>query len=170
MKWWLGVRVLWAVSSCQLYGCSFTQSNFDTAVEHLHWSCTLQRESPPDRNKTLLSGAAVDFAPNLNISQMSTWWQNLVRNPSAYLLHSKNKYDFLMYAYTHMQKHFERMMCSERTLSPLCFPGAQQSPPVAAQDLTSVFKAGYLEKRRKGECSAIPIMSARSLVVHLGYF
>lgn len=35
-----------------------------------------------------------------------------------------------------------------------CFPGAQQSPPVAAQDLTSVFKAGYLEKRRKGGCSA----------------
>ncbi|XP_068426489.1 src kinase-associated phosphoprotein 2 [Clinocottus analis] len=29
------------------------------------------------------------------------------------------------------------------------FDGAQQSPPVAAQDLTSVFKAGYLEKRRK---------------------
>uniref|UniRef100_UPI0037E73BA7 src kinase-associated phosphoprotein 2 n=1 Tax=Semicossyphus pulcher TaxID=241346 RepID=UPI0037E73BA7 len=29
------------------------------------------------------------------------------------------------------------------------FEGAQQSPPVAAQDLTSVFKAGYLEKRRK---------------------
>lgn len=27
--------------------------------------------------------------------------------------------------------------------------GAQQSPPVAAQDLTSVFKMGYLEKRRK---------------------
>ncbi|XP_019963242.1 src kinase-associated phosphoprotein 2 isoform X2 [Paralichthys olivaceus] len=27
--------------------------------------------------------------------------------------------------------------------------GAQESPPVAAQDLTSVFKAGYLEKRRK---------------------
>uniref|UniRef100_A0A7N9APT0 Src kinase-associated phosphoprotein 2 n=1 Tax=Mastacembelus armatus TaxID=205130 RepID=A0A7N9APT0_9TELE len=27
--------------------------------------------------------------------------------------------------------------------------GAQQSPPVAAQDLISVFKAGYLEKRRK---------------------
>ncbi|XP_020792925.1 src kinase-associated phosphoprotein 2 isoform X2 [Boleophthalmus pectinirostris] len=27
--------------------------------------------------------------------------------------------------------------------------GVQQSPPVAAQDLTSVFKAGYLEKRRK---------------------
>ncbi|XP_029307190.1 src kinase-associated phosphoprotein 2 [Cottoperca gobio] len=27
--------------------------------------------------------------------------------------------------------------------------GAQQSPPVAAQDLTSVFKAGYLDKRRK---------------------
>ncbi|XP_071775429.1 src kinase-associated phosphoprotein 2 [Centroberyx gerrardi] len=27
--------------------------------------------------------------------------------------------------------------------------GAQQSPPVAAQDLLSVFKAGYLEKRRK---------------------
>ncbi|XP_029927397.1 src kinase-associated phosphoprotein 2 isoform X2 [Myripristis murdjan] len=27
--------------------------------------------------------------------------------------------------------------------------GAQQSPPVAAQDLVSVFKAGYLEKRRK---------------------
>ncbi|XP_041648538.1 src kinase-associated phosphoprotein 2 [Cheilinus undulatus] len=27
--------------------------------------------------------------------------------------------------------------------------GTQQSPPVAAQDLTSVFKAGYLEKRRK---------------------
>ncbi|XP_030248326.1 src kinase-associated phosphoprotein 2 isoform X2 [Sparus aurata] len=27
--------------------------------------------------------------------------------------------------------------------------GAQQSPPVAAQDLTAVFKAGYLEKRRK---------------------
>ncbi|KAK5862412.1 hypothetical protein PBY51_017812 [Eleginops maclovinus] len=27
--------------------------------------------------------------------------------------------------------------------------GSQQSPPVAAQDLTSVFKAGYLEKRRK---------------------
>ncbi|KAG7242114.1 hypothetical protein INR49_024160 [Caranx melampygus] len=27
--------------------------------------------------------------------------------------------------------------------------GAHQSPPVAAQDLTSVFKAGYLEKRRK---------------------
>ncbi|XP_060906780.1 src kinase-associated phosphoprotein 2 isoform X1 [Labrus mixtus] len=27
--------------------------------------------------------------------------------------------------------------------------GAQQSPPVAAQDLPSVFKAGYLEKRRK---------------------
>ncbi|TDH11945.1 hypothetical protein EPR50_G00065710 [Perca flavescens] len=27
--------------------------------------------------------------------------------------------------------------------------GAQQSPPVAAQDLTSVCKAGYLEKRRK---------------------
>lgn len=27
--------------------------------------------------------------------------------------------------------------------------GAQQAPPVAAQDLTSVFKAGYLEKRRK---------------------
>lgn len=34
-----------------------------------------------------------------------------------------------------------------------CSPGAQQSPPVAAQDLTSVFKAGYLEKRRKGGCS-----------------
>lgn len=34
------------------------------------------------------------------------------------------------------------------------FPGAQQSPPVAAQDLTMVFKAGYLEKRRKGWCSA----------------
>lgn len=30
-------------------------------------------------------------------------------------------------------------------------PGTQQSPPVAAQDLTSVFKAGYLEKRRKGQ-------------------
>ncbi|XP_068616376.1 src kinase-associated phosphoprotein 2 [Brachionichthys hirsutus] len=29
------------------------------------------------------------------------------------------------------------------------FEGAQQSPAVAAQDLTSVFKAGYLEKRRK---------------------
>uniref|UniRef100_A0A3P8UZX1 Src kinase-associated phosphoprotein 2 n=1 Tax=Cynoglossus semilaevis TaxID=244447 RepID=A0A3P8UZX1_CYNSE len=29
------------------------------------------------------------------------------------------------------------------------YEGAQQSPPVAAQDLTSVFKAGYLEKRRK---------------------
>ncbi|KAM4581538.1 src kinase-associated phosphoprotein 2 isoform 1-T1 [Odontesthes bonariensis] len=29
------------------------------------------------------------------------------------------------------------------------FEGAQQSPPVAAQDLTAVFKAGYLEKRRK---------------------
>ncbi|TNN78433.1 Src kinase-associated phosphoprotein 2 [Liparis tanakae] len=29
------------------------------------------------------------------------------------------------------------------------FEGAHQSPPVAAQDLTSVFKAGYLEKRRK---------------------
>ncbi|TKS81963.1 Src kinase-associated phosphoprotein 2 [Collichthys lucidus] len=27
--------------------------------------------------------------------------------------------------------------------------GAQQAPPVAAQDLTHVFKAGYLEKRRK---------------------
>ncbi|XP_037532937.1 src kinase-associated phosphoprotein 2 [Nematolebias whitei] len=27
--------------------------------------------------------------------------------------------------------------------------GAQQSPPVAAQDLTSIIKAGYLEKRRK---------------------
>lgn len=27
--------------------------------------------------------------------------------------------------------------------------GVQQSPPVAAQELTSVFKAGYLEKRRK---------------------
>ncbi|XP_061574317.1 src kinase-associated phosphoprotein 2 [Cololabis saira] len=27
--------------------------------------------------------------------------------------------------------------------------GAQQSPPVAAQDLTAVFKQGYLEKRRK---------------------
>ncbi|KAM9353265.1 src kinase-associated phosphoprotein 2 isoform 2-T2 [Symphorus nematophorus] len=27
--------------------------------------------------------------------------------------------------------------------------GTQQSPPVAVQDLTSVFKAGYLEKRRK---------------------
>ncbi|KAI3360958.1 hypothetical protein L3Q82_013165 [Scortum barcoo] len=27
--------------------------------------------------------------------------------------------------------------------------GTQQSPPVAAQDLMSVFKAGYLEKRRK---------------------
>lgn len=27
--------------------------------------------------------------------------------------------------------------------------GAQQAPPVAAQDLPSVFKAGYLEKRRK---------------------
>ncbi|KAM7420638.1 hypothetical protein PAMA_015053 [Pampus argenteus] len=27
--------------------------------------------------------------------------------------------------------------------------GSQQSPPVAAQELTSVFKAGYLEKRRK---------------------
>ncbi|TMS10438.1 src kinase-associated phosphoprotein 2 [Larimichthys crocea] len=27
--------------------------------------------------------------------------------------------------------------------------GAQQAPPVAAQDLTQVFKAGYLEKRRK---------------------
>ncbi|KAM3613969.1 uncharacterized protein V6R79_007751 [Siganus canaliculatus] len=27
--------------------------------------------------------------------------------------------------------------------------GSQQAPPVAAQDLTSVFKAGYLEKRRK---------------------
>lgn len=31
-------------------------------------------------------------------------------------------------------------------------PGAQQSPPVAAQDLTSIIKAGYLEKRRKGQC------------------
>lgn len=30
------------------------------------------------------------------------------------------------------------------------FAGAQQAPAVAAQDLTSVFKAGYLEKRRKG--------------------
>uniref|UniRef100_A0A3Q3VL52 Src kinase-associated phosphoprotein 2 n=1 Tax=Mola mola TaxID=94237 RepID=A0A3Q3VL52_MOLML len=29
------------------------------------------------------------------------------------------------------------------------FPGAQQAPAVAAQDLTSVFKVGYLEKRRK---------------------
>lgn len=29
------------------------------------------------------------------------------------------------------------------------YESAQQSPPVAAQDLTSVFKAGYLEKRRK---------------------
>ncbi|CAI5662572.1 unnamed protein product [Oreochromis niloticus] len=29
------------------------------------------------------------------------------------------------------------------------FEGSQQSPPVAAQDLPSVFKAGYLEKRRK---------------------
>lgn len=28
--------------------------------------------------------------------------------------------------------------------------GTQQAPAVAAQDLTSVFKAGYLEKRRKG--------------------
>ncbi|XP_006636117.1 src kinase-associated phosphoprotein 2 [Lepisosteus oculatus] len=30
-----------------------------------------------------------------------------------------------------------------------CYDGAQQSPAVAAQDLPSVFKAGYLEKRRK---------------------
>ncbi|XP_049903553.1 src kinase-associated phosphoprotein 2 [Epinephelus moara] len=29
------------------------------------------------------------------------------------------------------------------------FEGSQQSPPVAAQDLKFVFKAGYLEKRRK---------------------
>ncbi|XP_031709378.1 src kinase-associated phosphoprotein 2 [Anarrhichthys ocellatus] len=29
------------------------------------------------------------------------------------------------------------------------FDGGHQSPPVAAQDLTSVFKAGYLEKHRK---------------------
>lgn len=35
------------------------------------------------------------------------------------------------------------------------FPGAQHAPPVAAQDLTSVFKAGYLEKRRKGETPTI---------------
>lgn len=33
------------------------------------------------------------------------------------------------------------------------FSGAQQAPAVAAQDLTSVFKAGYLEKRRKGTVS-----------------
>uniref|UniRef100_A0A3B4GFA6 Src kinase-associated phosphoprotein 2 n=1 Tax=Pundamilia nyererei TaxID=303518 RepID=A0A3B4GFA6_9CICH len=34
-------------------------------------------------------------------------------------------------------------------ISLILFPGSQQSPPVAAQDLPSVFKAGYLEKRRK---------------------
>ncbi|XP_068995650.1 src kinase-associated phosphoprotein 2 isoform X1 [Embiotoca jacksoni] len=38
----------------------------------------------------------------------------------------------------------ERMDKDEETCE-----GAQQSPPVAAQDLLSVFKAGYLEKRRK---------------------
>lgn len=41
-------------------------------------------------------------------------------------------------------------LLSERTdKDEEAFEGAQQSPPVAAQDLTSVFKAGYLEKRRK---------------------
>lgn len=33
---------------------------------------------------------------------------------------------------------------------PSSFAGTQQAPAVAAQDLTAVFKAGYLEKRRKG--------------------
>ncbi|MED6253707.1 Src kinase-associated phosphoprotein 2 [Ataeniobius toweri] len=41
-------------------------------------------------------------------------------------------------------------MQSERTeKDEEAYDGAQQAPPVAAQDLTSVFKAGYLEKRRK---------------------
>ncbi|XP_028326524.1 src kinase-associated phosphoprotein 2 [Gouania willdenowi] len=40
--------------------------------------------------------------------------------------------------------HSERMDKDEET-----YEGAQHAPPVAAQDLTSVFKAGYLEKRRK---------------------
>ncbi|XP_027869493.1 src kinase-associated phosphoprotein 2 isoform X1 [Xiphophorus couchianus] len=41
-------------------------------------------------------------------------------------------------------------MQSERTdKDDDAFEGAQQAPPVAAQDLASVFKAGYLEKRRK---------------------
>jgi hypothetical protein len=32
------------------------------------------------------------------------------------------------------------------------YVGVQQAPAIAAQDLPYVFKAGYLEKRRKGRC------------------
>ena len=35
--------------------------------------------------------------------------------------------------------------------SPLLLPTGNQFPPIAAQDLPFVLKAGYLEKRRKGK-------------------
>lgn len=41
--------------------------------------------------------------------------------------------------------HSDRMDRDEDT----AYDGAQQAPPVAAQDLPAVFKSGYLEKRRK---------------------
>ncbi|KAJ8290673.1 hypothetical protein GJAV_G00016180 [Gymnothorax javanicus] len=41
--------------------------------------------------------------------------------------------------------HSERMDKDEDTP----YDGVQQSPPIPAQDLVSIFKAGYLEKRRK---------------------
>ncbi|MBN3298073.1 SKAP2 protein, partial [Amia calva] len=44
-----------------------------------------------------------------------------------------------------LSQHSERNDKDEES----CYDGAQQSPAVAAQDLPSVFKAGYLEKRRK---------------------
>lgn len=37
------------------------------------------------------------------------------------------------------------------TFFPLLLPTGNQFPPIAAQDLPFVLKAGYLEKRRKGK-------------------
>lgn len=149
VKLWLRVLGLWAVSSCHLYGCFFTQSNFDTAVEHLHWSCTLQGESALVRGKTSLRGNFVVLLLILT-SVKQKHDSKVSQKPVCLCLTFYKQTDA-----SHWMDHglWEN---TEPTLLVFLnsFPGAQQSPPVAAQDLVSVFKAGYLEKRRKGGCSA----------------
>lgn len=77
-------------------------------------------------------------------------------DPAGHGWHCKNKCNIHLLTQNHQTQWWHQVWRQHDFTSSgflNAFSGAQQSPPVAAQDLTSVFKAGYLEKRRKGGCS-----------------
>lgn len=89
------------------------------------------RDSPPQRWSTLQ--LFIEFKTLRSECMIA----KAIKNKCVFCLNQKRSDRFAHFA------GFPQLPCFFSS-------GAQQSPPVAAQELTCVFKAGYLEKRRKG--------------------